>query len=126
MSGNLFMIDRCDVLRRGRSVQAYGGKPKYTAVAQDVPFRLITKNQKGFNSITAEWVTTTTYAGHFLSTVDIQEGDQLTNVVINRHGEQSMYISSEGKPHTFHIDSGVAERRGQGGYLKQVTLKRVN
>ena len=60
--GASYLVDRCDVQRRSTSAQGYGGKPSYAAAhLTDTPCRLVEKRQRGFNSITAQWITETTY-----------------------------------------------------------------
>lgn len=116
----LIFTDRCDVYRRATTAQGYGSKPAYSSLLSDQPFLLVTKSQRGFNSITAEWVTTTLYTGHFPTGADVQEGDQLQDVVLNRNGETETFSG------TFQVDGGAISRRGRGSRIQIVGLKRVS
>jgi hypothetical protein len=112
--------DLCDVQRRAKVAQGYGSKPSYGEHLTGQPFLLVMKAQRGFNSLTGEWLVSTSYSGHFPAAVDIQEGDRLTNVALNREGD------SEDIGGTFQVDGGVMPRRGRGTRVKIVGLKRVN
>lgn len=111
----------CDVRRRAESPQAYGGKAAYTTVAQAVPCYMEMRQQRGFNSITAQWVTTTGYLFHFRPRIDVREGDELTNVV--QRGE--LLQSGGGTPLTFRIDGGVIPAGGAGVQLLEVQAVKV-
>ena len=116
---NIF-TDACDVQRRATVAQGYGSKPSYAEHLTGQPFLLVMKAQRGFNSLTGEWVVSTIYNGHFSAAVDIQEGDRLTNVALNREG------NSEDIGGTFQVDGGVIPQRGRGTRVKIVGLKRVS
>jgi len=116
---NIF-TDLCDVQRRATTAQGYGSKPSYELHLRGQPFRLVTKSERGLNSVTGEWLVSTSYAGHFPTDVDIQEGDRLANVALDREGDSNEVTG------TFQVDGGVMPQRGRASRVKIVGLKRVS
>lgn len=112
--------DRCDVKRRATTAQGYGSKPSYALHLTGQPFLLVTKTQRGFNSVTGEWLVSTSYTGHFPTGTDIQEGDQLANVSLDDNADSDVVGG------TFQVDGGAVSRRGRGSRVKIVGLKRVS
>jgi hypothetical protein len=112
--------DLCDVERRSATAQGYGSKPSYATHLTGQPFLLVARQQRGFNSITAEWIVSTRYTAHFPAETDIREGDRLSNVSLNREAD------SEDVDGTFQVDGGVLPRRGRGSRVKIVELRRVS
>lgn len=112
--------DRCDVQRRATTAQGYGSKPSYSSHLTGQPFLLVTKTQRGFNSVTGEWLVSTSYAGHFPSDADVQEGDQLRNVSLDRNADPETIGG------TFQVDGGAISRRGRGSRVKILGLRRVS
>lgn len=112
--------DRCDVKRRATTAQGYGSKPSYALHLTGQPFLLVTKTQRGFNSVTAEFVVDTSYTGHFPPDTDVQEGDQLTNVSLDRNADPETVGG------TFQVDGGALSRRGRGSRVKILGLRRVS
>lgn len=112
--------DLCDVQRRGTTAQGYGAKPSYAIHLTGQPFLLVAKAERGFNSVTGEWLVSTSYTGHFPAGVDVQEGDRLTNVSLDDKSD------SEDVGGTFQVDGGAIARRGRGSRVKIVGLKRVS
>lgn len=119
MSGYSFLIDRCDTERRGVTDEPYGGKPAYTSHLTGVACRLVTKQQQGFNSITAQWLVTTQYTLELMHGTDIREGDRITNLVLDRDRNE------EAVSGTFQVDGGIMPSRGRVHRLLKATLKRV-
>lgn len=110
------MVDKCSTKRRGREAQAYGGKPQYLdQPLTDVPCRLKTKTQHGFNSITAEWVTTTNYELHLPASADIREGDRV-----------DITLQDGTSIPDLKVDGGAIQRRGRMEQVKLVSLKRIS
>lgn len=117
MSGLLFLVDKCSTKRRGREAQPYGGKPQYLErPLTDAPCRLKTKTERGFNSITAEWVVTTDYELHLQADADIREGDRV-NITL----QDGTVI-----PENLEVDGGAIQRRGRMDQIKLVSLKKVS
>lgn len=117
IGGGLYLVDRCDVKRKAASKQAYGSKPVYTDHLSAVPCRLDTTNQRGFNSITAEWVVTTVYQLEVQPNRDIQEGDRITNI---RLQDGTLMIEN------FEVDGGAIPLRGRMAALTILSLKKVS
>ena len=114
--GSLFLVDRCDTLRRTVTAQAYSSKRTPEPHLSSVPCRLVVKEQKGFNSVTGEWVKQTDYTLLTLPDVDIEEGDRVTNV--RMHNDTLDRLN-------FEVDGGALKRRGRMAVHRRMKLKRV-
>ena len=114
--GSLYLVDRCDVSRYTVTAQAYGSKRTPAAHLSDVPCRLVIKEQKGFNSVTGEWVKRADYTLLTLADVDIEEGDRVTN--IRMHNDTLDQLN-------FEVDGGALKRRGRMAVHRRMKLKRV-
>lgn len=112
----LYLVDRCDVQRRGRTDQAYGGKAKYSPHLGSLPCRLVVKTQRGFNSLTAEWVVATTYSLVTAPDADVTEGDRITNLR-TQDGELVQQ--------NFEVDGGAVKHRGRMAQHKTLRLRRM-
>ena len=114
--GHLYLVDRCDVSRYTVTAQAYGSKRTPVAHLSDVPCRLVIERQKGFNSVTGEWVKKADYLLLTLPDVDIEEGDRVTNV--RSHNDTLDQLN-------FEVDGGALKRRGRMAGHRKMELKRV-
>lgn len=120
----LHLTDTCDFLARGVRKQAYGAKPTHdTYLATAVPCRLIEKTQRGFNSITAQWLTTTTYKLMLPYETEILEGDRVTNIRL--YGNQASDRDALLQQH-FEVEGGALAKRGALVRHKTVSLKKVS
>ena len=114
--GSLFLVDHCDVLRYTVTAQAYGSKRTPEPHLSDVPCRLVIKEQKGFNSVTGEWMKDTDYTLLTLPDVDIEEGDRVTNVRMHNDTLDQLL---------FEVDGGALKRRGRMATHRRMKLKRI-
>jgi len=112
----LFLADHCDILRPGRQPQGYGGKQVYAPHLSNVPCRVIAKQQRGFNSLTAEWIVETQYSIVFRNDIDVAEGDRITNIVLHDGTHDAR---------NYRVDGGVITRRGRMASAKIAALKQV-
>lgn len=116
IGGGLFLADRCDVKRPSKSVQAYGSKDVPQNHLSDEPCWLETKTQRGFSSITGQWVVTTTYDLHVRNGRDLREGDIITNIRL----QDGTLLTNE-----FSVDGGVIPTRGRMLAVTTLSLKQV-
>jgi len=114
--GSLFLVDSCDVWRYASTSQAYGKKRTPAIHLSDVPCRLIIKEQRGFNSVTGEWLKQTTYRLLTLHDVDLVEGDRVTNIRMHDATLDNL---------NFEVDGGALVRRGRMAAHRSMSLKRV-
>lgn len=124
MPGMLFLRDLCDIERRSVTPQGYGGKPAYAAYLADVACHYETRTQRGFNAITAQWEM---QSGHMLivtASTDIQEGDRVKNVRLNRN-DSDLVANAVGDALTFQVDGGAITKRGRLTQTKEVSLRMV-
>lgn len=118
MPGASHLIDRCNVQRRSATSQGYGAKPAYAAAhLTGEPCRLVEKAQRGFNSITAQWITDTAYKMMFQSEADVLEGDRITNIVLQDGTKLTQ---------NFEVEGGSLQHRGRMSRHRMVRLKKVS
>lgn len=113
-----FLSDSCDVSRRSAAAQGYGSKPTYAAahlIAE--PCRLIESSQKGFNSITAQWLTEAAFKMLVLPETDIQDGDRITNIKLK---DGTIFSQN------FEVDGGALQHRGRMVRHRVLLLKKVS
>ena len=116
--GALFLVDRCEVQRWNRKMQAYGGGKTYASHLTSVPCRFVTKTQNAQSAITGEWTKLTTYKVMVLPDADIEEGDRIVNVVL-----QGATVADS---HQYEVDGGALPHRGRMARHKTLTLKKVS
>lgn len=110
------LIHRCTVQRRSTKQRGYGSEAKYDNLLTSEHCRLVTKAQKGFNSITGQWVVTTNYLMLFQFGANVMAGDRVTGIV----DESGAAISGN-----FEIEA-VIPRRSQVSRLQAATLNKVS
>jgi len=122
--GGLYLTDTCELLARGTKLQAYGIKPTHTTpLAENVPCRLIEKTQRGFNSVTGQWLTTTTYKLFLPYDQEIIEGDRVTNIRLHGNQESNQVALLT---HHYEVEGGALPHRGAMAQHKTVMLKKIN
>lgn len=114
MAGHL-LIHRCTVQRRATVPRGYGKQATYDDHLTSEHCRLVTKGQRGFNSITAQFVTATSYMMIFRFDADVLAGDRVTGVL----DESGAAIAGN-----FEIEA-VIPRRGAVSRHKAATLNKV-
>ena len=114
--GSLFLVDSCDVHRYAVTAQTYGSKRTPEPHLSDVPCRIVIKVQRGFNSVTGEWVKRTDYTLLAMYNADILEGDRITNVRTQDGTLDAM---------NFEVDGGAYLRRGRMATHLKMDLRRV-
>lgn len=110
-----FFTDLADVWRPTTSSEPYGGKDVPAVHLTDAQCRLTEKEQRGFNSLTGQWVIDTAYKVQFPHTADVKVGDQLRN--IRRDGQTAVSVILE--------ITGGGKRRGHLSRLKSFSLKSI-
>lgn len=109
------LIHRCTVERRSGTAKPYGNQATYTDHLLSEHCRLITKAQRGFNSITGLFQVATSYTMLFRFDTDVQAGDRINSIV----DEAGVSIAGN-----FEIE-GVLPRRGQVSRHKAAVLNKV-
>lgn len=123
MTVGFHLIHRCDVERYAEveGTQGYGEQKAPAAHLSRVHCRLKTEAQRGFNSITGQWVVSTRYKLLVQFDEDILAGDRITNLV-DEYGKVD--ARRDGKPHTYEV-SGETPLRGHTLRLKKLELNQV-
>lgn len=116
--GALYLVDRCNVERWNRKLQAYGGGKTYAPHLASVPCRFVTKTQMAQSAITGEWTKVTTYKVMVLHDADIEEGDRIVNVVLQG--------ATAADTHQYEVEGGAIPHRGRMARHKTLTLKKVS
>lgn len=107
----------CDIKRRGQAVEPYGSRPSFATQATGVRCHVEMRRQRGFNSVTGQWVTRTEYTFLFPLNVDVLEGDQLTNI----YKRGTLLANSAGTPLALRVDGGALEAAGAGVATKEIS-----
>lgn len=109
-------IHTCDVLRPVLADDAHRNKKRtYPLYLAGVRCRLKTEAKRGFNSITAEWVITTSYKLFTQFNAPIQAGDRVTNIRL----EDGELVED-----VFEVVSDI-KRRGVGNRHRTMILEKV-
>lgn len=110
------LIHRCVVKRASLANDAYGNKSRtYSTHLSNQACRYKERSQRGFNSITAEFVTITTYQLFVPFETDIVAGDRISQVTL----EDGTVLSE-----TYEVEAALS-RRGASIRHKTLELERV-
>lgn len=109
--------DKCTISRPVKQENVYG--PRKTAEYEEltnVPCRLRTKQKRGFNSLTAEFVTQTTIELLIAKDVDIRPQDTIKDIVYQ--GGNELFNT------TYKVES-IVPKRGRFIVYQLATLKQI-
>lgn len=109
--------DSCTIARYTTAAEVYASKRTAATLKEDVPCLIIIRGQKGFSSITGQWLTTTLYKLLFLHSEDIVEGDRISKLVYDDGTEIT---------NNFEVEGGVILFRARETRMKVAGLKLVN
>lgn len=76
----IHFADVVDIWRPVVSNEPYGGRDVPGQHICDLPCRLSEREQRGFNSVTGQWVITTDYHLQIGHNADVRVGDQVRNI----------------------------------------------
>lgn len=110
------LFHRCDVQRYDTTAQGYGSKREPAAHLRGVHCRLKTETQRGFNSLTGQWMVSTRYKLQVMKSADVIAGDRVT-AVTDEYG-----ADIDGN---FEVAS-VMDRRGHTLRMKTLELNKVS
>lgn len=111
----LTLIHRCAVQRYATAAEGYGSKRTAAAHLSDVHCRLQTKMQRAFNSLSGQWLVTTSYRLLVPYGTDVLAGDRITSVV----DEDGNTVAGNWEV------AGVLEKRGHATRHKSLELNKV-
>jgi hypothetical protein len=107
---------RCDVQRYSLAVDAYNNQARTPGPhLSDVPCRLVIKAQRGFNSLTGQWMVTTAYKLFVVHSLDVKAGDRITNLV-----DETGSINA----HNFEVEAALPHR-GRTVQHRTLELRKV-
>lgn len=111
----LTLHHRCDVQRYTTTAQGYGTKRTAAAHLTGVYCRLMTKTERAYNSLTAQWLVDTRYRLLMPYTTDVLAGDRIANLV-DEDGDAVAGVWEV---------TGVLKRRGRTARHLSLDLQKV-